>query len=170
MYDAIVSGPRAGTPGLLDSEGCLGGPMNLYLYAPPVGTRQGALGSALSFDLTLPRRTAELVILTVANGVGAEFVRLNHEKMGAAAGLTADEIRALRERRSPGLADAAERLAWETTVRLLEREGLDDTEYADAVAVLGRRGLIELTTLVGYYRLVALQAKVFGIGADDFRD
>jgi 4-carboxymuconolactone decarboxylase len=163
MYDAVVGGPRAGTPGLVDSEGRLGGPMNTYLHAPSIGVKQQALGAALSFEISLSRRVAELVILTVANDVQSEFELAAHESMGYQAGLTHDQIDALRERREPGLDDPVERTAWRTTVRLLEQGDLDDAEYDEGVGALGESGLVELVTIVGYYRLVALQLQVFRV-------
>jgi 4-carboxymuconolactone decarboxylase len=168
MYESIVNGPRAGTPGLVDSEGRLGGPLNTYLHAPGIGGRQAAFGASLTFQVSLPRRLAEIVILTVANDVHSEFQLASHEWFGYEAGLTHDQLEALRERREPELEDPAERAAWQTTVRLLERGDLDDSEYESAVAALGERGLVEVVTLVGYYRLVALQLRVFRIQGDAY--
>jgi 4-carboxymuconolactone decarboxylase len=45
--------------------------------------------------------------------------------------------------------------------RPLARGDLTAAEYATAEAVLEPRGLVELTTLVGYYALLALQLRVF---------
>jgi 4-carboxymuconolactone decarboxylase len=143
--------------------------MNTYLYTPGTGGQQAALGAALTFQLSLPRRLAELVILTVANDVKSEWELISHEWSGYQAGLTHDQIEALRERREPELEDAAERIAWQATVRLLETGDLDDAEYERAVGVLGERGLVELVTLVGYYRMVALQLRVFRVSADLYR-
>jgi 4-carboxymuconolactone decarboxylase len=168
MYDAIVNGPRRGTPGLVDEQGRLGGPMNTYLHAPAVGVRQQALGAALTFEISLPKKVAELVILTVANDVQSSFQLAAHEWMGFQAGLTHDQIAALRERREPVLDDPLEQAAHRTTVRLLEAGDLDDDAYEAAVGVLGERGLLELVTLIGYYRMVALQLKVFRVLGDSY--
>ncbi len=52
------------------------------------------------------------------------------------------------------------------TTHLLATEGdLDDTAYADALAVLGEPGLFELLTLVGYYATLALQLRVLRVSA-----
>ena len=40
---------------------------------------------------------------------------------------------------------------------------LDDQEYDTAVAVLGERALVELSTLVGYYVTLALQMRIFRV-------
>src|SRR5580693_9187658 len=40
---------------------------------------------------------------------------------------------------------------------------LDDEEYAATIAALGEEGLVELSTLVGYYATLALQLRIFRV-------
>ncbi len=168
MYDAIVNGPHKGRSGLVDDEGRLGGPMNAYLRAPAAGTAQAAFGAALAYELTLPRRLAELVILMVVHDAANGFAIAAHEWAGYQAGLTHDQLDALREQRRPALDDPAEQTAWLTTTRLLAPGDLDDAEYEEALNGLGERGLVELTMLVGYYQLISRQQRVFRITDDAY--
>ena len=46
-----------------------------------------------------------------------------------------------------------------------ESADLDDEQYDTAVAVLGERALVELSTLVGYYATLALQMRIFRVPA-----
>ncbi len=163
MYDGVVDGPRAGTPGLVDDQGRLGALMNTFLCAPPIGGRQAALGAALRYEISLPRRTTEIIILTVLNDADSEYELAAHEWMGFEAGLNHDEIEALRQRREPELANPVERTAWRTTQTLVDVRDLDDAAYDAAIDTLGPRGLFELTTLVGFYQLGALQSRIFRI-------
>ena len=103
MYDAIVSGPHSGRGGLVDEEGRLGGPMNTYLHAPAAGRAQAAFGTALSYELSLPRRTAEVIILTVVHRAASGFAVAAHEWAGLQAGLTHDQLDALRAGLEPPL-------------------------------------------------------------------
>jgi 4-carboxymuconolactone decarboxylase len=86
---------------------------------------------------------------------------------------------------SPGLFDEEQKRLYETITAgpradgrqsfqlvdgagALARSGdLDDDQYADAVAQLGTAALFELTILVGYYATLALQLRVFRVGAPD---
>lgn len=70
---------------------------------------------------------------------------------------------ALRLGRPEQLSDPDERLLAETVGRLAADGELGDDAYAAAVALLGERGLFELTTLVGYYSTLALQLRVFRV-------
>jgi len=51
------------------------------------------------------------------------------------------------------------------TFRLLRDGDLDDQAFENAVSRLHPDGLQELMTLVGYYRMLALQLRVFRVGA-----
>lgn len=110
----------------------------------------------------------ELIILTIANDAESEFELASHEWMAYEAGLTHGQLVALRQRDEPELEDEVERIAWRTTRRLVESGDLNDEDYEAAVSTLGDRGLVELTTLVGFYRLVALQLEVFRISGDAY--
>ena len=68
---------------------------------------------------------------------------------------------AARHGTAPTSLDPTERTVLRTTRALLRDRTLDDAGYAAAVEALGERGLFELTTLVGYYALLALQLRVF---------
>ena len=67
--------------------------------------------------------------------------------------------------REPDLADAAERAAVRAAWALVRTADLDDRQYPQALAELGAAGIFELTTLVGYYATLALQMRVFRVGA-----
>jgi len=112
-------------------------------------------------------RAREMAILAVAAHWGSAFEREAHEAVGRTCGLTEPEMTALRDGGVPELADPVERAVLGTTVALIRHGTLSDEEYADAAAVVGERGLFELTTLVGYYAMLAIQLRVFaGEGAE----
>ncbi|MDQ4117150.1 MAG: carboxymuconolactone decarboxylase family protein, partial [Actinomycetota bacterium] len=60
-----------------------------------------------------------------------------------------------------------ERAVLVATRELLHTGDLDDDAWAAAHAALGDAGLVELTTLVGYYELLARQLRVFRVPVPD---
>ena len=78
-------------------------------------------------------------------------------------GLTGPEIEALRAGVDPGFADEQERVAYQVVRSLTGPADLDDPQYAEAVAGLGERALVELSALVGYYATLALQLRIFRV-------
>ena len=168
LYREILGGPRGQGPRavlLATGAGGLAGPFNAMLYAPDVGHALQELGAAIRFRTQLAARIRELAILVVAQHWDSGYVRSSHEVIGRDAGLTEPEIEALRSGADPGLTAKPERVAYATVRALVTRSDLDDEEYAAAVAALGEQGLVELSTLVGYYGTLALQLRIFRVPA-----
>lgn len=164
VYRTIAGGPRAAGPqafALTDEQGRLRGPFNAMLLSPPVGLAVQAVGAAVRYETVLSDRVREMAILVVAAHWDSAFEWQAHEAVGRAHGLTGPELDALRAGELTELADPAERAALRATTALIRSGALGDAEYEDTVAAWGERGLFELTTLVGYYSLLALQLRVF---------
>lgn len=161
-------GPAAGRPRpalrWMDEEGRLLGPFNAMLYSPPVGLPLQELGAALRFRTAFTPRERELATLAVAGHQRSDYEWYAHERIGRGAGLTEDELDALRAGRRPALADPRERVVYEVARTLTTAGDLDDARYEEAVAALGRPLVVELVTLVGYYAALALQLRVFRVG------
>jgi 4-carboxymuconolactone decarboxylase len=168
LYDSITGGPRARNSfGIADSDGALGGPFNAMLLHPRVGDALQRLGAAIRYDSTLSDRAREMAVLIVAAAARSGFEQYAHAHIGLRLGLTESEVAAIRAGDEPRLDDAVEAAIVRTTRRLVDHATLTDDEYADATAALGAGTLFELTTLVGYYQLIAMQMHVFGVGRPD---
>jgi 4-carboxymuconolactone decarboxylase len=170
LYDDITGGPRAagrGTSPLVDAAGGLEGPFNAMLRSPVLGGALQTLGSAVRYRSVLSDRVREMAILAVAAHWDSDFERYAHEMLGRRAGLTEDELAALRAGTVPELDDPVEAAAVTTAVALIGAGDLDDIQYQAAANRLGEPALFELTTLVGYYAMLALQLRVFRVAAPD---
>ena len=171
LYREILSGPRGQGPRaiqLSDGTGGLAGPFNAMLYAPAVGHALQELGAAIRFRTKLTPRVREMAILVVAQAWDCGYERASHEPIGRGAGLTEPEIESLRSGQDPKFADDTEQVAYSATRALTSSRipaDLDDQEYAAALATLGEEGLVELSTLVGYYATLALQMRIFRVPA-----
>lgn len=165
VHDAVAGGRRAQGPQafrLVDDDGALAGPFNAFLLQPRLGLPLQVLGTAVRYETALPDRAREIAILVVAQVHGSAFELAAHEAVGRAAGLTDDELQALRDSRFDGF-EGDEGLVAATAHTLATAGDLDDDTYARAVAALGEAGLFELLTLVGYYAMLALQLRVFRV-------
>ena len=170
LYRDILSGPRGQGPRavpLASGAGGLAGPFNAMLYAPPAGHALQELGAAIRFRTELAPRIREMAILMVAQVWDSAYERASHEPIGREAGLTDEEIEALRSGTDPGFADKQEQVAYSVVRALtgpdLRTADLDDQAYDTAVAVLGERALVELSALAGYYATLALQMRIFRV-------
>jgi alkylhydroperoxidase family enzyme len=161
-YDRLLGGPREHSA-LTDADGRLTGAFNARLLDPPVGTAIQELGAALRFRSRIGDRQRELVILTVAVAERSGYEWHGHLPAAREAGLTEDQLAALRSAAPvPGLSDD-ERLVCEITRELLRDNDLSDTSYARAATVLGVVTLFDIVSLVGHYRHTALAIRVWRV-------
>jgi 4-carboxymuconolactone decarboxylase len=163
---AAITGARTGGPQLFpltDGEGRLEGPFNAMLLEPPIGDALQRLGAAIRYEGQLPDRAREIAILTVASHWDCAFEWRAHAPIAAHAGLAEAQLAAIGSGEPPRFDDVEEAAVYEVTRRLLEDRELDDDSYDRARTTLGTSGLFELTTLVGYYSLLALQLRVFAV-------
>ncbi|MGY1693609.1 carboxymuconolactone decarboxylase family protein [Geodermatophilus sp. SYSU D00814] len=138
-------------------EGVLTTLDRLLLHSPPVAEGWNALLGALRRGTTLADDLRELVVLRVAVLTGAGFPWAAHEPIARRAGLTDEQLEALRAE------DAAAEPGW-TPVQAAVLAFTDASARAvtvpddvfDAVrAHLDDRQVVELAVLVGGYGMVA---------------
>jgi 4-carboxymuconolactone decarboxylase len=150
---------------LTDHEGALNGPFNAMLVSPQLGDALQQLGAAVRYRSALSGRVREMAILMVAAQWDSDFERYAHEPVARSVGVRDGEIADLRAGRTPVVDDAAEAAALRLVAALLADQDVDDEIYAAVVPNIGERAAFELTTLVGYYATLALQLRVFRVGA-----
>lgn len=164
LYEEISGGPRSSGPQhfpLTNPDGSLRGPFNAMLLSPPLGSALQSLGARIRYRGALTDRAREIAVLVVAAHWDCEFERASHEAVARAIGLTEDQLRAIRAGDSDALEDEDRLIA--RVASQLAGGNLDDDLWADAVAALGPERIFELTTLVGYYAMLALQLRVFRV-------
>jgi 4-carboxymuconolactone decarboxylase len=101
----------------------------------------------------LTARTRELVVLAVAGLLGAEYELQQHERAARHAGVTDDEIAALRAGDLSQI-DGAERAAVAFAVAVEER-GVDDAGWAEARSQLSEVELLDVAMLAAFYGLAS---------------
>lgn len=144
VVQALTDGPRKG----------VFGPFLPLLQSPPLAQLVGDLGAHLRFQGTLPERVRELVICAVSRHVGNQFEWLLHAAAAARAGVDASAIEALRLGRRPAPLADDEQLAIDFTTELVQYHGVSDPTYAAAERCFGALGVVELSTLIGYFAMV----------------
>jgi 4-carboxymuconolactone decarboxylase len=162
LFDEITTGPRARGPFLIGADGALQGPFNAMLASPAVGRPLQALGAALRYHASMPDRTRELVILRVAAEWGSEFERLTHEAVARGAGLREDQLEAIRGGREPDDLTSDELAALRLAAALCAQR---PDVRGESIAGLTPELTFEISTLVGYYSMLALQLRVFEVDA-----
>jgi 4-carboxymuconolactone decarboxylase len=161
-YDQLLNSPRD-RASYVDDQGRLHGAFNARLLDPPVGTAIQRLGAALRFGGKLTARQREIVILTVAQWHRSDFEWHGHARGARAAGLTGDQLDALRTGADVRGLSSPERQAREVARTLLRTNDLSDAEFQAAHAALGLPALFDVITLVGHYCHTALALRVWRV-------
>ena len=160
VYTDIVSGPRAAIHGR--SIG-LSGPFNAWIRSPELADHAQQLGAFLRFRSQLPARLAELAIIVVGRHMSAAFEFAAHAPLAIKAGLSEQIVEAIRTQQPPHVGAPDEAVVYAFAVALMRAHQVDDATYAQALALLGEAGVVELVAIVGYYSLVSLTLNTFRV-------
>lgn len=166
LREAIVGGDRGKQPQhfpLTDDDGSLHGPFGIMLTAPALGDALQQLGATIRFRTDLSARIREIAILQTAHATGSSFEWWAHARVGRAVGLTDEEIMQL----SIGCfasEDPTESAVAGLCQGLLTSGVITDEDFDAARAHLSHRQITEVTTLVGYYRLLAELMRIYDVG------
>lgn len=154
---------------LVDALAASGGLINLYraMAHSPVAMRRLIEFMSCLWSGSLDARLIEIAILSVVSASDAPYPLGWHIGDGIAAGLTADEVRAIIAVSDPeGLSQhdaAVARFARELTTDAR----VSDATYDAVAGFMSEQQIVELTMLVGAYRLIACVANGLRVDLDD---
>lgn len=146
VYDKVVSGPR----------GKIQGPLRAAIHNPELADRWQALGALLRYNTSLTPRQSELAILVTGRACNSPFEWYAHRLEGEKAGLSPQILDALLAQEIPDGLDETEHAIVRFARELNQGNSVSDATYAQTLALLGERAIVELTALVGYYTMVAM--------------
>jgi 4-carboxymuconolactone decarboxylase len=140
---------------IAESRGSVHGPFSQFLHSPEVAARVAHLGAYVRFEGTLDMRVRVLAAMVVAREYEAMYVWGAQTGSARRQGVPDTTIAAIRDNRSDGV-PAEDLQIVEFTRALLRKHRVDDASFA---AIRGRFGddeLIQLTTAIGYYTMLAM--------------
>ena len=142
--DALINGPRKGVKG----------PFIPLLRSPELLERVAKVGEYLRFESALPTRVNEFVTLVVARHTSNQFEWAIHYPLAIAAGTGAETLEDLAQGCWPRDMSYDESAAFDFATELLNRQSVSDVTYERALLRWGEQGVVELTTLIGYFACV----------------
>jgi 4-carboxymuconolactone decarboxylase len=139
-----------------------GGPYLALLNHPELARRIEELGFFLKFEGALPRTVYQFIVLTIARATGADFEWHDHIAHARAAGLPREVIDCIGAGRTGALpqpyalvhAILEKTMAWQV---------VPDDLQVQAVTQWGKRGLVEIVVLSGFYQMFAAINQGFDI-------
>jgi 4-carboxymuconolactone decarboxylase len=153
VYEEIASGGRGG----------LQGPYNALLRVPEIADSAQKLGAYCRFHASLGPRLTELAIIITAKHYRAQFEWHAHAELALKAGLDPTIVDAIREGRRPQFAEDKEEAVYIFCTMLHEQHRIDATTYDRTREIFGEKGIVEMTSTVGYYSLISLVLNTFEV-------
>lgn len=153
--DEVPSAEQAVFDQIVASRGAVQGPFTIFLHSPELAGRVAHLGAYVRFEGSLDKRVRVLAAMTVAREFGAVYVWGAQTGGARRLGVPEAVIDAIRDNHSRGLAPDDARII-EFTRQLLRHHRVEEALFRTVQARFGNDGLIQLTTAIGYYSLLAM--------------
>jgi 4-carboxymuconolactone decarboxylase len=140
-----------------------GGPVSVLLNSPEMAKRASHLSAYLRRESTLPAKIQELAMLTTARELDCQYIWNAHAASGRKAGLSDALVDAIRDKRNLPVLSPDEAAVVNLGREFFRTHRVSDATFQAALQQFGPQGLTELTTLMGYYGLLAFNANTFAI-------
>jgi 4-carboxymuconolactone decarboxylase len=131
------------------------------LYYPEIADRVAELGAQLRFKGGLSGADRELAILVAGREVEAPYEWAAHEPLGLKEGVRPEAIEVLRHQRPSTGLEPREALIVDVVRGLYREHRIPDDLYQKAEAEFGRKALVEIVVLAGYYGMIGYVLNAF---------
>jgi len=139
------------------------GPGSVMINSPEMRRRANSLVNYLRDESTLPKKIQELAMLVTARSMDCQFIWNAHAARGRREGLSDALVEALRDKRPLPTLPADEAAVVHYGMEFFRTHKVTPATFQAALQQFGAQGLSELTTLMGYYALLAFNANAFEI-------
>ena len=150
IMDAIASGPRKSASG----------PFKAWLVSPVLADRLQKVGEYVRFQSSLPKRLNEFAILLAGRTWNSQFEWAYHYPLALKEGVEPSVLADLVAGRDPTGMSADEALVYRFTQELRRDKAVSDATFAATEGRFGKRGVIDLVAVQGYYDTVCMTLNV----------
>ena len=142
---------------IVESRGTMIRPYEVMLHVPAMARPAAELGHEIRYEGGLSDHDRELAIIAVATAHSCAFEWDTHVGLARAAGVAEATIEALRHGDTVGPHDD---VIVSFVQQMCATSRVSDAAYDAARNRLGTSGVVELSTLVGYYTMLAFVINV----------
>ena len=139
-----------------------GGPYVALLNHPELARRVEELGFFLKFEGALPRTVYQFIVLTIARATGADYEWQDHIAHARAAGLPEEVIDCIGSARTGSLPEPYA-LVQSILTKTTAWQVVPDDLQQRAAGQWGKRGLVEIVVLSGFYQMFSAINQGFDI-------
>ena len=132
------------------------GPFGVLLRVPELMDLGFRWRQHVQFRSALDQRQTEFVILMTARHWTQQYEWNAHYAAAIKAGLKPETLAAVAEGRRPEQMADDESILYDLCMELQRHHSVSDATYARALAKFGEAGIVEATSMAGYYTLLAM--------------
>ena len=165
VRDELSAEQKALFDSIASTRGTVPTPFHILAESPQLASLTQALGAFCRYRTGLSPLLSELAVLITAAHWGAEYEFTVHAPEALKAGLPQPVIDALRAGTKPSFADDDSRLIHAFATAFYATRDVPDALFEEAVARFGRRRVVELAGLLGYYSGLAMLLRIFRVKA-----
>jgi 4-carboxymuconolactone decarboxylase len=159
IYDSLADPTGGSLRGLR-------GPGGIHLHSPDLARHNRPLNRYLRQEAGLGGRLRELVILVTARELDSQFEWAAHEAEALREGLAPEVVETIRHRRDTGQLDEADAVVIVLGREIFTARQVSSATFARALALFGRRKLVDLVALMGNYAATAALLTAFDMQLD----
>lgn len=168
-YKNIEELPEASRPALeriIQTRGKLLNVFRMTANSPGAVAVVSRMGEYLRYESVLPDDVRELAILSVARHVNCYYEWVQHWHAAVKAGVPERLLTLVGD---PALLDEPDPIGCSIRYvhQLLAEQGVDDDLFQRVLDHFGPVGAVDLTTLVGFYRMLAGIINTFGVELEE---
>ncbi len=119
-------------------------------------THAQRMGEYLRYRSAIGQRLSELAILVTARQWTQQVEWAIHAPIAAREGISQEAIDAISQDRYPLGLRRDEQLVYDFSMELNRNRSVSDKTWADAIALWGEQGVIDLVAINGYYTLLSM--------------
>ena len=152
-YEELIANQRGGVRG----------PFGVWVRSPGLVIALRGLMKFYYEESVITEDIRELAIIITTRHYGATYAYSVHEAQALASGLTPSLVAAVMAQEVPAEGTELELCVYRYCTELLETKKASDAVYREAFSLLGEKGVVDLTALVGFYSAISLTLNAFEI-------
>ncbi len=152
----------AGSGGVVTS-----GPGSVMINSPEMRRRANSLVNYLRDDSSLSKKIQELAMILTARNMDCQYIWHAHSARARQQGISDEFVDNLRDGKQLPQLPADEQTVVNYATEVFQNHRVSEATFQATLDQFGALGLTELTTLLGYYSLLAFNANAFEIDVPD---
>jgi 4-carboxymuconolactone decarboxylase len=136
------------------------GPFEPLMHSPEVMSLSRSMGDYLRYHSALGNTLSELVILITARQWSQDYEWYVHYPIAIKAGVPKELAAAIKEGRHPEGMSADETLVYNFCTELHIDKRVSDQTFKQVEQRFGKKGVVDMTAINGYYTLLAMEMNV----------